>query len=490
MRSATRDLLQLNLLIYVLLAASVGALIVLSPYVAAVVVVGGLLVVVVAQSPLKALAVLILVTPFSGTELIRNAVVALPGAKPLQLIGLLVLLVLALQYRTAWKMPDGAFFFVVALMALFTLSVLRSLVYLDLINYYFQETLSTQRYLMSHYVKPLIYFLPFVVIIKFVRTRRDVTFIVDVVVLALTLLSLYLLYLYLFEVPDKTNLLAVSDYYAETLSLHRNNIATFYITGFPFLLARSFYKRDIWSVGAVCLAICATAFLYSRTAYAAVLLSFVLYVAVSRRARLIPVLAAAMVVLVVLLSGSVLERASKGLASNDLNEISAGRIEGIWLPLMTEYSRDPAKLAFGGGRYAILDSEAAERGRILFGIHHPHNMYLELVLDAGLIGLFVLVPFFVLFLKKTWRTLRKPSEPSLKESTYAVTVGLLCYLMSGMTDRTVFPDLQNCYLWIVLGLAVALAQRADRAHSPRRGGPSVVMAAPAADSHGSSGTNA
>ncbi len=486
MRPATRDLFQPTLLIYVLLAATVGALIVTSPYVAAVIVLGAVVVLLVAQSPLKALAVLILVTPFSGTELIRDSIVALPGAKPLQLIGLLVLVVVVLHYRSALKMPDGAFFFVVTLMALFTLSVLRSLAYLDLINYYFEDSLSTARYLMSHYVKPLIYFLPFIVIAKFVRTRQDVAFIIDVVTVALTILSVYLLYLYVFEVPDKTNLPAVSDYYAATLSVHRNTIATFYISGFPFLLARCFYKKDVWSLAAVCLAICATAFLYSRTAYAVLLLSFLLYFAVSRRARLLPVLAATMVVLFVLLSGSVLERASKGLASRDLNEVSAGRIEGIWLPLMTEYARDPGKLVFGKGRYAVLASEAAERGRMLFGIHHPHNMYLELVLDAGLIGLFLLAPFFLLFLRNAWRTLGRSADPAVRECAYAATVGLLCYLLSGITDRSFFPDLQNCYFWIVLGLAVAVARLAHPARSPVHARNPVAMAAPAIDSHGPS----
>jgi hypothetical protein len=484
MLPATRDPFQPNLLIYVLLAATVGALIVTSPYVAAVIVLGGLVVLLVAQSPLKALAVLIFVTPFSGTELIRNSIIALPGAKPLQLIGLLVVVIVVMNYRAALKMPDGAFFFVVALMALFSLSVLRSLAYLDLINYYFEDSLSTARYLMSHYVKPLIYFLPFIVIAKFVRNRQDVSFIIDVVVVTLTILSVYLLYLYLFQIPDKTNLRAVSDYYGATLSLHRNHLGTFYISGFPFLLARYFYKKNVWSLAAICLAVCATAFLYSRAAYAAVLLSFLLYVAISKRARLLPVLAGAMVVLFVLLSGTVLERASKGLASGDLDEIAAGRIDSIWLPLIAEYSGDPQKLTFGHGRYAILASEAAERGRILFGVGHPHNMYLELLFDAGLIGLFALAPFYILFLRNAWRTLGHPADPAVRECAYAVTVGLLCYLLSGITDRSLFPNLPNCYLWIVLGLAVALTRLTQPVPNALQERNAVAIAAPAIDAHG------
>ena len=96
------------------------------------------------------------------------------------------------------------------------------------------------------------------------------------------------------------------------------------------------------------------------------------------------------------ITGSIVERAEKGLKSKDLNEIFAGRVNDIWLPLIYEYRDNPQKMIFGNGRYSILTSKAASNA-IILDVEHPHNMYLELILDVGLIGFFiVIIPIFLL----------------------------------------------------------------------------------------------
>ena len=66
----------------------------------------------------------------------------------------------------------------------------------------------------------------------------------------------------------------------------------------------------------------------------------------------------------------------------ELNRISAGRIDKIWLPLLPEVARNPL---FGNGRYTTLKSEAfANKTWGELGINSPHSAYIEVLIDMGL----------------------------------------------------------------------------------------------------------
>ena len=176
----------------------------------------------------------------------------------------------------------------------------------------------------------------------------------------------------------------------------------------------------------------------------------------SKRAKSLPIFLVGVIVLSFTVFTGVKERATHGFESKEYDEISAGRIEGIWKPLFDEYSKNAKKILIGNGRYAIKVSDSANSGYLVGAAGHPHNMYIEQILDAGIPGLIVFVFFYFVLLKRAFRNLRKPSLPRLREYQYAVIVSLISFLISGLTGRSFFPSDENSFIWIVLGIAIVI----------------------------------
>ena len=163
-----------------------------------------------------------------------------------------------------------------------------------------------------------------------------------------------------------------------------------------------------------------------------------------------------MIVLSFTVFTSVKERATHGFESKEYDDIFAGRIEGIWKPLFDEYSQSAKKFLIGNGRYAIKVSDSANNGSLISAAGHPHNMYIEQILDAGILGLIVFVLFYFVLLTRAFRNLSKPILPRLREYQYAVIVSLISFLISGLTGRSFFPDAENSFIWIVVGIAIVI----------------------------------
>ena len=452
---------------FVLSGIALGSLIAFSSYAAVFVLLGLASALFVSKSPLRALSFLILLIPFTETSYLKDAFIAVPGVKPMNILAVFVAIIALANHESAQKFPTYSMIFAFLFLSLFGISIFRSLPHLDVINALRENELSPLRYLLSDLVKPLIYFMPFVITVFFIKKRASLKSVTSAVAFSVGLLAVYQLYLCAFKIPDIRDVDEASKYYSFTLGMHRNDLANFYILGFPAILGRFFLKKGVISISALLLVIIATGFLFSRTAYFGLLLSFVLYLVFSKRAKLLPVFLAALLGLSLIVSSAITERASKGFKSGNWDEIFAGRIVSIWLPLVDECLKDPIKLLFGNGRYAILSSECAARGTILESIEHPHNMYLEQVLDAGVCGLITVLAFFAILLRKCYNASRNSNEFVLAEYYHIVTVTIISYFFAGMTGRSLFPTLSNSYLWVIAGLAIALNRLSENAKQER-----------------------
>jgi O-antigen ligase len=414
------------------------------------------------KDPLKVILLFLFVVPFTGTSYFSSSILPLPGAKPLQLLALFVTSIAILGYKHSVKMSRASFLFSVLVVTLFSVSVIRSVPHLDVINRVFpgEEILTPVKYLLSYLLKPLIYFIPFVFVVKFCKTPRDLERLVGILVVSLTVLSVYLVYSSLIE--GRVGVEEANEYYDSLLGMRKNALADFYVVGFPIILAWYFLKKNIFAVFASCAAVVAIGFLYSRAAYVTLLFSTVVYLILSRRAKFLPVLVALALPMALLISTSIIERASKGLEEGSSDKFFAGRTEGLWLPLIEELELNPQELLLGNGRFAILTSYAAQSGALLEGISHPHNMYLELVLDGGICAFVILMSFLGYFLKRAYRNLRYLQDFTLKELQCAALVSLLSYFVAGIVGRSLFPDLSNSYFWVVLGLSIVITQISDK----------------------------
>ena len=150
-------------------------------------------------------------------------------------------------------------------------------------------------------------------------------------------------------------------------------LALFFAVGFPILLARYFMKKDLFALIGIGLSVITVALLYSRTAYVTVVLSVFLYLLFTKRlVKYTPVLAVIIFIGSVVLSANIIDRATKGVEEQDLHRVSAGRVDKLWVPLLSEYSEEESSLLIGQGRYGMVNTTAHQSGMTL-GATHPHK---------------------------------------------------------------------------------------------------------------------
>ena len=444
-----------NFVFYLFSAIFLGAVIIKSPYAAGFSILSIFVFLFFAKNPLGALSLFVICVPYTEVALFTGYLVKIPGAKPLNILAVFVLLIAFLNYKEAVRMPRFGILFMTVFLGIFTISIIRSIPNLDFINAMQFEKFTISRYLLTEYLKPILYFMPFILILKLSKSVEDLKYLMQITAVSIVILSIYLLYQYIFKIPDKGSLTSIRDYYSMEIGLHRNDLANFFILGFPVVLATYFLKKNIFNIASICLSVAAVGFLYSRTAYVILIISFVLYLLISKRTKYFPIILTIAFGLSFIISSSIIERASKGLDSLDWNEISAGRVEHIWIPLAHEYSAQPLKLLFGDGRYSILATNVAAKGEIL-SVSHPHNMYFEVILDVGLIGLIIILTLSIYLLLKLYKNFKVTKNIILKEYQYAVFVSIISYLIAGLTGRYLLPTIANAYLWLIVSFAILI----------------------------------
>ena len=151
--------------------------------------------------------------------------------------------------------------------------------------------------------------------------------------------------------------------------------------------------------------------------------------------------------------GAVYRRLTRGFDSGSIDDVSAGRVEGIWLPLLPETLKSPL---WGQGLDSILWADPMAIGAMVLA-GHPHNAYLEAVLDMGLIGLALLLAFYW----HVWKGFRAlGSNPYLSPAMRGFFQGgcaaLIAFAAAGISGGSLRPQPDNVLLWIAIGMMYGL----------------------------------
>ncbi|HWZ62594.1 MAG TPA: O-antigen ligase family protein [Steroidobacteraceae bacterium] len=265
--------------------------------------------------------------------------------------------------------------------------------------------------------------------------------------------------------------LAASDErgFLSPLGLHANDLGRLYAIAYALLLftwsgARGLRPRWLLLAAAALMA-AALVLTFSRgafVAFAVVNLLFVLW-----RLSMRTVVFATLVAVAGLLfaPAALYERLAAGYGAG-FDAITAGRLNGLWLPLLPEVLGHPL---FGNGLSSILWSDAMRRGAGLqvLVVTHPHNAYLEALLDTGVIGTVLLCAYFVHAFRRL-RALGKDAAlaPAMRGFFQGAAAALIGMLISDLTDSSLTPRPEQVFLWLALGLMYgeyarrAAAQRA------------------------------
>ena len=91
-------------------------------------------------------------------------------------------------------------------------------------------------------------------------------------------------------------------------------------------------------------------------------------------------------------------------------------------------------------------------------VGHPHNAYLGVLLDLGLVGIAVVGAFFW----SAWKTFRRLSQHHVDSQWRGVfeggIVSLMCLAIQGLTDDKFVPTYPQAALWVCYGLALGHTQ--------------------------------
>jgi hypothetical protein len=199
------------------------------------------------------------------------------------------------------------------------------------------------------------------------------------------------------------------------------------------------------------LAVVAMVLTFSRGAFLGFIVVNALFLYWRRNAKTLIFFGLLAVVVLFLLPGAVYDRVTTGFESG-LDLVSAGRIGEIWLPLLPEVLRSPI---YGQGTWSILWSEAMRQGAgiTIAAVGHPHNAYLQALLDMGLVGLVLVCAYFA----HVWKGFRALSvdpavSPTLRGFYLGGAAGLASLLISYLTDSSLMPRPEQVYLWLAIGM--------------------------------------
>jgi O-antigen ligase len=235
------------------------------------------------------------------------------------------------------------------------------------------------------------------------------------------------------------------------LGLHANDLGRLYAVAYALLLFTWGETRDlrlksllVVTMGVLALALM---FTFSRGAFIGFMLVNALYLLWKLNARTVAIALFVGAVGLWLMPGAVIGRMALGMEEG--GDVSAGRVDEIWTPLLPEILRSPP---WGNGLDSTMWSHAVWTDQMLL-VTHPHNAFLQAVLDMGLIGLALLLAYY-------WHVFRHLRDlggnaylsPTMRGFYQGAVAGLACFLVTGFAGSSLRPTSEFAFLWIAIGM--------------------------------------
>jgi O-antigen ligase len=407
--------------------------------------------------------------PLSATSLLPRELFGITGFNPLNatlVMAVTAILFMVLFHRGDIAIPGTPRIFWVYLATL-ALAAFHGAFHVASIPAYY-KTLhiisfdSSAGYIRDIFLKPLLILVTaFMLSIAVRNARRPHVFLIPLFCSAVTLAIAILAYLAVTGASMAELAASESRGTLTAIGMHANELGLMFNMAFAlalfcfFSMAGGFGKWML--VLAMIILITAITLTFSRGAYMG-FLTIIGYFLYTRKKFSIMLLGMVLVpAAMLIMPQAVVERATIGAQERNMNTITAGRIQRIWLPLLPEVQSSPV---IGNGLNSILWSEPAQRGAIL-RVGHPHSAYLGLLLDLGLLGAVVIFMFY----RHMWRLFhllaKRSSEPIWSGFFHGTLACILVLLVQGLTDDRFTPTFPQTFLWLAYGMALGLMARAD-----------------------------
>jgi len=249
-----------------------------------------------------------------------------------------------------------------------------------------------------------------------------------------------------------------------------NNVAGTLEVAVPLALALIAAKQKPWHlIGAVALAplLVMLLLLQSRGAWLAVLMGLVVYATLYRR-WILPF------VPLVLLGGLVLNNAfgdplpTNAIGGDTRDAVTLGDRTEIWREGLRLLSRSPI-LGIGVNGFAAYGKPVVGTGTGEYALvgNHSHNLFLQITLDTGILGLAAFLALLATAALTAWRVYRRPNPAPIAR---ALAIGLLAafavIVTHSMFDMIFWGIKAGIFLWAVLALAIAVGETNEKIAPP------------------------
>lgn len=135
------------------------------------------------------------------------------------------------------------------------------------------------------------------------------------------------------------------------------------------------------------------------------------------------------------------------LSGSRQDTLTAGRV-WLWSHLVPEFWKSPL---WGSGVGSTAWSDLVKSGAVFY--NHPHNLYLRILLDVGIVGMALFVVFFVFLFRRLRQTARDSATPPLFAALARGTlVSLTGVMVAGLANGQYIADAETSILWLAIGL--------------------------------------
>jgi O-antigen ligase len=265
------------------------------------------------------------------------------------------------------------------------------------------------------------------------------------------------------------------------VGFHRVNMSAMLAAGSWAIFAARPLARTAWQQAAVIGAFALTVFGQALTAGRAGYLTWMAvgFILCVLRWRKYLLLAPVLVVGVLVLAPGVVDRMLEGFsrtpsysgldegrAGPDVYAVTAGR--NVAWPLVIEKIKE--RPITGWGRLGMVRTGITARlAAFQEGFSHPHNAYLEMLLDNGVIGFLLVMPFYAVVLWKSIRLFLDSRDPVYVAIGGIASAFLLALAIASSGSQTFYPREGWVGMWCALGLMLRVhvdRQRAVTATAP------------------------
>jgi hypothetical protein len=414
----------------------------------------------------------VFILPFQIVPFLTDNLLGIQGFKPFNLLSAAVLAYLVFDtapLHATDKIERTSIRIFLLYFATLAIALIRSIPNAPLLHSRgpgsFQEPYFN--FILSDCIVPTFYLLPFLFILKRMRSFQELERITTVICLSILLLSITFVALVLMNpsvllsggpsgMANPANRSEMAELCETYFGVHYNIIGSIYISTVPLLVYRALTRGGLW-IAALCLSLLAVLFLESRSALLTVAASCSLFLILRRRFVILIVGAlAAGVTSLLWIAPTIQALFSIGFDSGpgvSADALFTGRVDYIWLPLLDEWTSDIGLFLFGAGRYGIQTSRLWDTGTFI-NVGQAHNAIINFFLDCGVILTAALLIFLFVGTATAWRVGRRLNS----DLYWALFACIFGYGISMATESEILPTIENMYVFPIIAMMINLTR--------------------------------